>query len=265
MTYLAVCAIYRDEAPYLAEWVEFHRLMGVERFFLYDNGSVDDHLEVLAPHLDDGVVTIRSWQRYPGQNEAYEHCAAEHRDDARWVAFIDTDEFLFSPAGTPLPEVLRDYEQHVAVAVNWAMFGSSGHERKPEGLVTENFLWRVRDDGPPNLLVKTIADPRFVQRCRNPHYLFYSDDRHAVDERFREVPFARTQDVSFERLRINHYFTRSDEEFLHKLRKGKADQLVGRDPAIGRYREMGAERSEVRDETVLSYVPALKEALADRT
>ena len=26
-SYLAICAIYRDEAPYLKEWIEFHRLM----------------------------------------------------------------------------------------------------------------------------------------------------------------------------------------------------------------------------------------------
>lgn len=31
--YLAVCAIFRDEAPYLAEWIEFHRLVGVEHFY----------------------------------------------------------------------------------------------------------------------------------------------------------------------------------------------------------------------------------------
>ena len=49
--YLAACTIYRDDAAYLAEWIEFHRLMGVERFFLYDNGSTDDHREVLAPYL----------------------------------------------------------------------------------------------------------------------------------------------------------------------------------------------------------------------
>ena len=41
--YLAVCAIYRDEASYMQEWIEFHRLVGVERFYLYDNNSVDDH------------------------------------------------------------------------------------------------------------------------------------------------------------------------------------------------------------------------------
>ena len=33
---LAACAIYRDEADYLAEWIEFHRLCGFELFFLYD-------------------------------------------------------------------------------------------------------------------------------------------------------------------------------------------------------------------------------------
>ena len=40
--YLAICAIFRDEAPFLDEWIAFHRLMGVEHFFLYDNGSVDN-------------------------------------------------------------------------------------------------------------------------------------------------------------------------------------------------------------------------------
>ena len=53
-TYLGVCAIYRDEGPYLREWIELHRLVGVERFFLYDNGSSDDHLEILAPYRKTG-------------------------------------------------------------------------------------------------------------------------------------------------------------------------------------------------------------------
>jgi hypothetical protein len=34
MDYLAVCAIYRNEAEFLGEWLEFHRLAGVQRFFL---------------------------------------------------------------------------------------------------------------------------------------------------------------------------------------------------------------------------------------
>jgi hypothetical protein len=262
-SYLAVCAIYRDEATYFPEWLEFHRLVGVEQFYLYDNGSTDDSLDVLAPYLDAGIVTRHTWPRYPGQYEAYEHCAAVHAGEARWIAFIDLDEFLFSPAGTSLTDSLRDYESHVAVAVNWAVYGSGGHETKPEGLTIENFLWRVRDGGDPNRLVKAIADPSQVTRCRNPHYFFYKDGQHAVDEKLRPVPYARTEDTAFERLRINHYFTRSDEEFLRKLQKGRlAWQLAGYRRAMRRYREMGAERSEVRDEAILPYVPRLREALA---
>ena len=59
--------------------------------------------------------------------QAYDDCLAEHRDDARWIAFIDLDEFLFSPDRPSAAGVLRDYEQWPGVGVNWAMFGPSGH------------------------------------------------------------------------------------------------------------------------------------------
>src|SRR4051812_35685821 len=103
--YLAACTIYRDDAAYLAEWIEFHRLVGVERFFLYDNGSTDDHLEVLAPYIEQGLATVRDWPgpflgrggRPKALVQAFEHCAGAHREDARWIAFLDVDEFLFSP------------------------------------------------------------------------------------------------------------------------------------------------------------------------
>ena len=48
---------------YLAEWIEFHRLIGVERFFLYDNGSADDHEQVLAPYVDEGIVVVHDCGR----------------------------------------------------------------------------------------------------------------------------------------------------------------------------------------------------------
>ena len=41
--------------------------------------------------------------------------------------------------------MLVEYEEWPAVGVNWAMFGTSGHEKKPEGLVIENYLWRCSE------------------------------------------------------------------------------------------------------------------------
>jgi hypothetical protein len=46
---LAVCAIAKNEGAYFKEWLEYHRLVGVEKFYIYDNESDDDTKEVLAP------------------------------------------------------------------------------------------------------------------------------------------------------------------------------------------------------------------------
>lgn len=59
--YLAFVAIFRNEAAYIPEWLEYHLLVGVDKFFLYDNDS-DDHPEgVLCPYIRDGLVNFTRW------------------------------------------------------------------------------------------------------------------------------------------------------------------------------------------------------------
>src|SRR5215212_567322 len=157
--YLSICASYRWEGPFLREWVAFHKLVGVERFFLYDNDSDDEHREALAPYVDEGTVDVLHWPEYPmGQVKAYAHCLEAHAGDARWIAFVDVDEFLFSPAGRPVPEVLRRYERWPGVGVNRVLFGASGHETRPPGLVVENYVRRLEIPGLTSS-VKSIVDP----------------------------------------------------------------------------------------------------------
>jgi hypothetical protein len=254
--YLAVCAIYRDEAPYLAEWIELHRAAGVERFFLYDNRSSDDHMRVLAPYVEDGTAVVRDWPPHPGQIEAYDHCLAEHASEARWIAFIDVDEFLFSPTLRPLPEVLREYEQYPAVGVNRATFGTSGHPTRPAGLVIENYLRR----GPGNRHVKSIVQPRAAVRCLSAHRFEY---RHglAVDENGWPIHRDATKSLSFERLRVNHYYTRSEEELRAKLGAPRADYGQARP---GSWEVAKEQFNEEHDDLITAYAPAVRAALEGR-
>jgi hypothetical protein len=263
-TYLAVCALYRNEAPYLAEWIEFHRAVGVERFFLYDNRSSDDHMRALAPHVEDGTVVLHEWPHLPVQMDVYNHCLTEHGADARWVAFIDLDEFLFSPTLRPLPEVLRDYEQYPGVGVNWAMFGTSGYRTRPVGLVIENYLRR----GDPakgfiGRYVKSIVQPRATVRCASAHRFDY---RHglAVDENGYPIHRDATKSVSFERLRINHYYTRSEEELRAKLERRQRLSATGTPPWQARPVNWEAARNEFNDEhddLITAYAGEVRAAL----
>ncbi len=256
-TYLAACGIYRNEARYLREWVAFHRIVGVERFFLYDNQSTDAHLEALAPYLDDGTVTLHEWPAHPGQLSAFEHALREHGPESRWIAFLDLDEFLFSPTGRPLPEVLRAYERWPAVAVNRANFGTSGHVTPPPGLVVESYEQRI--EGGASRYVKSVVDPGEALEARSPHHFSYRF-RSAVNESEYPVGGMRTKSVSFSRLRVNHYYTRSEEEFRRK--RGRESAVTGslrpwRDGAV----RVATSGVGTLDQEIQIYLPALRSEL----
>jgi hypothetical protein len=259
--YLSVCAIYRDEARYLREWVAFHRLVGVERFYLYNNRSSDDHLEALAPYIEDGTVDVREWRLYPGQIAAYEHCVAEHRDDSRWIAFIDVDEFLFSPTGRPVSELLVDFEAFPGIGVHRTAFGTSGHLTPQPGLVIENYTRRAREENTQGI-IKTIVDPTQVERAHSCHAFFYRDDGLAVDENREPIgpPIVRTDSMSHSLLVLNHYWTKSEEECRKKLSKPTA---YGRPRSSAAHQHaLGGTLNQVLDEEILRYLPALREELA---
>jgi Glycosyltransferase family 92 len=268
--YLALATAYRDDAEYLREWIEFHRLVGVERFYLYDNGSSDGGREVLAPYVEQGIAVVHDWPipvmggtgRPIGLIRAFDHCIEQHRDEARWIGFVDVDEFLFSPEGAKLSELLGELEEAPGVVVHRAEFGTSGHRTQPPGLVIENYLHRSRHGADSRAYYKSIVDPSRVARCVSVHHFDYRDAL-AVDENRRPVRTGIRPEktfTSFRRLRINHYRTKSEAELRRKWElwagTGKSQDS---EPPEWRIRMSAL---FVEDDAITSYVPALKEALS---
>jgi hypothetical protein len=261
--YLSMCSMYKDHASYLREWIEFHRLVGVERFYLYDNLSEDDHLDVLRPYVDEGIVVQRPWPLYPAQMQAFAYFLENHRRDSTWVAFIDIDEFLFSPTGRKVSEILREFEPWPGVGVNSIAFGTSGHETRPPGLAIENYVRRCAIDRPRNRIIKSIVKPDRVELSgrMSPHFFRYLDRERAVDENKASIRGDETESVSVDLLRINHYITRSQAERDGKL--SGPDVLRGKPRDVPRAKERDLMLNDELDETILQYAPALRKALAE--
>jgi hypothetical protein len=259
--YLSICAIYRGEGPYLREWVAFHRVMGVERFYMYDNRSDDEHREALAPYLADGTVEPTDWPLFPGQVQAYTDCLERRREDSRWIAFVDIDEFLFSPTGRPLPEVLGQFERWPGVGVNRVTFGTSGHETPPPGLVIENYTRRLDFPNARKPAVKSIVDPRRTLRALDPHHFEYAEE-HAVDEAGNPLEAQFSVCDTCDVLRVNHYFTRSEQERFAKLHRPRAGGGKLRPEVIRAGQGIREDvRFGARDDAILRFVPALRAEL----
>jgi hypothetical protein len=259
---LTACLKFKNAARFLPEWIEFHQIVGFEHFYLYNNNSTDDYIEVLAPYRDEGSVTLYEWPRSPAAPEADEHCVAHHRHEARWIAFLDDDEFLFPSRGESVRKVLSRYKQYPALAVHWLMFGSSGHLRRPEGLVLESYLLRADYVSP---IIKSIVNPRRVAAPANAHHWLYRSGDIASDENERPVKISRSVPATAEVLRINHYWSKSLEDGQNRITRGAVDQWTKENPrSMKLWHDFDRGFNEVEDREVLRFVPALKRRLEVR-
>lgn len=220
--YLAICAIAKDEGDYFREWVEWHRKLGVEKFYIYDNESTDNTKEVLAPYIESGLV---EYTFLPGERKqlfSYDVCLEKHRLEARWIAFIDLDEFIVPIKDKAIPDFLKRFEDFPVVEINWLVYGSSGIKEKKEGNVIERFRKHSLPDHRFNRLVKSIVNPRRVFTMTGCHEAARisgkAADSHGVPIRTN----FRDREPQHDVIRINHYAVRSYEEFVEKQARGRA-------------------------------------------
>ncbi|MCC7531022.1 MAG: glycosyltransferase [Candidatus Melainabacteria bacterium] len=232
---LAIATMFKNEAKYLREWIEFHKLLGVEHFYLFNNQSTDDFLCVLAPYVKDGVADLLEW---PGhcqdhkefqtlQRSCFERAVAIAAGRAKWLALIDTDEFIVPVSEDNLPAFLNRYEEFGGLCINWQGFGSSHLDRLPDkSLLIESLQRCAALDHPYNLHVKTIVRPEQVERISNVHYPDLIAGSCKVNAEGIPIEGVFSPYVSFEKIRLNHYWSR-DKEHLYSLKIPKT-RGVGR-------------------------------------
>lgn len=226
---LAIVAIIKNEGQYIEEWVRYHIVAGVQKFYLYDNDSTDNTKAVLQKYVDAGYVELIPFPGVARQLPAYNNAIAKYRYDCKCIAFIDADEFLYScnrqkTVREYCNEIFNSYPNIGGLAINWRMFGSSGLIDKPErGGVLDNFLYRAKEDGRGNDCIKTIVNPRKVYAFEHVHYPTYIYGAHSIDENGNIVTGWSHPSMIIEQIRINHYFTKSKEEWIERRKIGKAD------------------------------------------
>lgn len=218
--YLALVAMFQNEARFLKEWIEFYKLQGVEKFYLYNHKSSDNFQEVLDPYVESGLVELRNLDYQPVsiidwdslQTKTYTEVSRELSNTAEWLIVVDTDEFLFPVKEHKLSEVLGEYDDYAALSVNWIMFTSHGLEKIQEGDLMIDSLKQVEDcNGHPH--VKTIVKPRYVEFFPNPHFPILKKRYAQINENKEYFAGMFFPEVSAKILRINHYIKR-DLEFL---------------------------------------------------
>ena len=214
--YLGLCAIAKDETPYLREWVAYHHYIGFEKIYIYDNGSVVPVRETLAGLSGKDILTVYDMPGDAMQLPAYTHCLRQHGQECMWLAFFDLDEFLYLKEDADARILLRDYESFSGLALHWDMFSSSGHLSHPGGMAMEQYRQSIGASS----YCKSIVQPSTVRSPISPHHFWYTSGcAVATDGSPALGPFI-TQCTN--KAWINHYSYRSQEDYQWKMEKGSA-------------------------------------------
>jgi len=134
---LVMAAMFKDEAAYLKEWILYHKMVGVEHFWLYNNNSADNWEEVLTPFIDEGLVDVIPWnstafasqkpQAFPFDLQLYmmQDALKKAKQETKWIAILDIDEFLMPRKEATVTQCLNNhFSEASAVFVNWLNFGT---------------------------------------------------------------------------------------------------------------------------------------------
>ena len=234
--HLSICAIVKNEYDYLLEWIAYHRAVGVDYFLIYNNCDDDDDgtTRLLQQLEKTRIVKTIPWPdrakwRTRGESftrpqiPAYYDGLKRLSSQSEWVAFIDVDEFMVPMSEPDLPTTLKLYEKFGGVGANWRMFGFSGERKKMDIPVCSRFTMAASIDYPSHRHVKCIVKPKLVGSIgvHRP----YLQKGLLVDEHGIEISNASGihDSVSYDILRVNHYYTKSQEEWATKVDRGRAD------------------------------------------
>lgn len=241
----------KNEAPYILEWIAYHRMIGIDNFLLYTNDCTDGTHEMLDRLQALGIVQHRynnDWKgKSPQQHALNKSLKEDLIEYADWVIHIDVDEFINVRVGNGM---LRDFLDRVPdatnVAMTWRLFGHNGVERYEDRLVIEQFTSAAPKYCPKphttwgfKTMTKNVGAYRKLS-CHRPNQL---NDGHAPNVKWvngsgQEMTESYhtkgwrsdLKTIGYDMIQLNHYALRSAESFLVKRQRGRAlhvDRSIG--------------------------------------
>lgn len=226
--YCSICLIIRDENEYLKEWLDWHISLGVQHFYIYDHGSKQPVYEYISRLSGEYVdkVTVIDWcgTHLNAQPDAYNDCLKRFLNESRWIGFIDVDEQVRIKNGLTLPEFLQGYERFAGVFAVWLTYGANGHKNKFNEPLRQRFTSLCPPNGLAEYMGKVFVQPMLMKdmHIHNGHPI---EDFNVVGEykdKFEENNIWKAN-ATTELICVDHYYTKSYEEWLEKLNRGSVD------------------------------------------
>ena len=230
---VGLCIICKTENLYIQEFIDHYKNLGYNHIFIYDNNDINgEKLEdVIQNEIDNGFASIINYRGFKNMPifRAYIDCYEKNNKNYNWLSFFDIDEFLeLKPDNIKIQEFLENerYMNCQNIKFNWVLYSDDDklhYENKP---VQKRFKTPLYDNILNNHVKSTVRgnlSTNYWVKATNPHTGInnYNCCSSSGKQISKTSPFNEPYDYTYGALK--HYRTKTIEEYLNKIRKGKPD------------------------------------------
>ncbi len=183
-------------------------------------------MEILKNYINNSYIQLINYRGlYKPQKKAYNDCYNNNKNEFDWIAFFDTDEFLYIINYSNVQEFLSlpRFDNCTNILINWRYYGDNNNIYYKKKLMKERFpkpyFFKNKDKKDIYLYsaAKTIVRGGLNITWEHfPHYLknqiFCRPDGSKIKTYFSEPQFS----VAY----IKHYATKSTQEFIERILRG---------------------------------------------
>ena len=211
--------------------------IGYDHIFIYDNNDIgDESFEDLFKHYEyRNKLTIIDYRGYAHpQFKAYYDCYEKNNQYYNWLSFFDFDEFLDLKNKLTIKKYLKEaiFEKCDNIKINWLFYSDNDNIYYENKSLFIRFPKPLLND-PSNVSTKSIVKGglkiNYWYNCRNPHtsslpYIYCNSIGKIMSKKSKKPHY--NSPPNYEKASLNHYATKSLEEYCIKIKKGLADQSV---------------------------------------
>ena len=158
------CALFtavRNEAPFMLEWIAYHKVIGVDKIVIVSNDCTDGTTELLDALHDAGEIIHVSQTVGPDQRAQGQAARIANQqgllNDAEWAIWLDADEFLNIHVGDGHVDDLIEYiGARQGIFLHWKLFGDSGNKRFGGRFIASDYTHASPNEAYFHLNLKTF-------------------------------------------------------------------------------------------------------------
>lgn len=219
---------HKDEL-YLQEWIDYHLKLGFDDIHIFQNNwrwegyTPNDKVHL---HEYDGVSYKSNepiWVRNI-QAKCFTEFGRKYCSEYEWCAFFDVDEFLVLKQCNTVKDLIKDYEEHSCLVINWSMFGDNGVTEFNERYTSQLKRFTKRQNSLHNQFKSICKLTPTIE-----HQIHWTTGEW-VDTNFKRGNGPFNYDANDNIAQLNHYYVRSYPEFLIKKERGGVDDVNTKKP-----------------------------------